>query len=240
MQHDHAMMSATEATGDLIGHLAPGLGLLLWAIVWLMDEHRRRHDRHGAQTPSALEPWRWVGMCKLLVAPIAIFAHLPTPDTWSDGSIAMAWQHAFMFAPIGLTGVVDLAARARRLPPRATFAACALARALAALLLLGHGNPPGVEKTAHQLLAIAFLTAAFGAALEALGAPPASRWLRMGGVLTAAIWMLVISWVLFLSGWDLADHVNVMWTVTLFSGSVTGSGILLALTALRTPAAASS
>ena len=236
MQHDHAMMSATEATGNLIGHLGPGLGLLFWAIVWLVDERRRGDVAHGQ---PVLEPWHWVAFCKLLVAPIAIFAHLPTPDTWRDGSKAMAWQHAFMFAPIGLTGVVDLAARARRLPPRATFAACAWALAIAALLLLGHGNPPGVEGTAHLLLAVAFLTAACGAALEALGAPSSSRWLRVGGVLAAAIWMLVISWVLFLSGWDLADHVNVMRTVTLFSASVIGTGIVLALTALRTPADAS-
>lgn len=236
MQHDHQMMSATEATGNFIGHFGPGLALLLWAIAWLIAERRHDGGRRGGQPPSHLEPWPWLGIAKLLVVPVAVFAHLPAPNTWSAGAIAMAWQHASMFAPIGLTGAVDLAARAQRLPARATFAVCAAALAVAALLLIGHGNPPGVEGTAHLLLAIAFLMAALGAALEALGAPPASRWLRMGGVLTAAIWMLVISWVLFLSGWDLADHVSVMWTFTLFSWCLMGAGILLVATALRTPA----
>jgi hypothetical protein len=227
MQHEHQMGLAP--TGNLLGHIGPGLGLLLWAIPWLMAATRRSDPSE----PHALEPAAWIGWLKLAAVPIGVFAHVPTPASWSTASVAMAWQHASMFLPFGLSGIVDLLVGVRRLDPRVSFGAGAVALAVAGLLFLGHGNPAGVEGTAHLLLGISFVIAAIGAALESGVYAALGKALRIGGVLTTATWFIVVGWLLYLSGWDLADHANVMWTFTLFSWCVVISATALVLTALR-------
>lgn len=219
MQHAHQM--GLEPTGNFLGHVGPGLALLVWGIPWLVATTRR--SRSGEQ--ASLETSPWIAWVKLAVVPIGVLAHVPAPPTWSSASIAMAWQHATMFVPFGLSGIVDLLVRARRLEPQASFGVCATALLVAGLLVLGHGNPPGVEGTAHLLLGISFVIGGVGAVLECTQYAPIGRSLRIGGVLTAATWLLVTAWLLYRSGWDLADHTNVMWTYTLFSWCVMVSAI---------------
>jgi hypothetical protein len=219
-------------TGNLPGHVLPGLLLLFWSLTWVIAI--RRDSGTARQRP--LERSRAIPFIKILVGPVGVVVHIP-PSTWSAMSKAMAWQHASMFVAFSLSGVVDLLVERGRLDVRASLIAFAGAMGIGALLLVGHENPGGLESTSHMLLALTFSCCAATAILELLQPSSMARWLRSGALLLAALWMLTTSWVLFLSGWELDDPSRRMWLFTLFAANtfIAATVLIWAAITRRTP-----
>jgi hypothetical protein len=223
MQHDH--MDMLQPTGNLIGHVGPGMAYLVWAAAWLIAFARDPGPVGVVQPIERHAVWSWL---KILALPVGVSAELPQ-RTWSAMSIAMSWQHISVYLPLALSGVVDLLARRGRLSPQATHGAYAVAFATGGLVMFGHGNPPGVEGRSHVLLAGTYLACALAGLLELAWPGPRARLLRAGTQFALGLWLVVIGWVLFLSGWDLADHARVMWVVTLYAWTVTAAAAVVAL-----------
>ncbi len=87
----------------------------------------------------------------------------------------------------------------------------------AGFLFWRHGAHAGVPGLAHTLLALLFLAAAAFAIAELWCPGRGLEWARQGSLLALGSWFIVIGWILFRSGWDLADPVREGWTYTLFS-----------------------
>ena len=212
-----------EPTGNLAGHVGPGLAYLLWAVVWLVLL-RRDPGPEGIVAP--LERVQLISWLKIVALPVGFVTEVP-PSSWSAMSIAMSWHHITMYLPVALSGVVDLLARRGRLSPHATHGAYALAFAVGAVVMFGHGNPAGVEGRAHFLLAVLYTACALAAMAELAWPGSHARRVHAGAQVALGLWWIEAGWMLFLSGWDLGDPARVMWVVTLFSVTLTLSATIL-------------
>jgi hypothetical protein len=218
----HDMM-AMEASGNLQGHVGPGLAYLLWACIWLVLL-RADPGPDGVVTP--LERVPLVSWAKIIALPIGFAFEVPR-STWSPMSFAMGWQHITIYVPVALSGVVDLFARRGRLSPHATHGAYALAFAIGAIVMFGHGNPVGVEGMAHLLLAVLYSSCALAALVRLAWPSGRTRLLHAAAQLALGLWYIVAGVVLFLSGWNLGDPTRVMWVVTLFALTLTTAAAVL-------------
>ncbi|MBI1808397.1 MAG: DUF716 domain-containing protein [Gemmatimonadetes bacterium] len=222
MQHE--TMDMHEVTGDLAGHVGPGIGFMVWAVVWMLALRRDA----GPSSPVPLESQRYMPATKMVFAVVAVLLHIP-PATWSAMSKAMAWQHMTMFVGYGLTGFVDLLARRGRVGPQATHAALLTAIVVNAVLFVGHGNLAGLEATSHRLLLCLLAATAASVALELLRPSSLARWLRAGTMFATGLWFATIGWVLYLSGWELDDPTREMTLYTLWGLTVfVAAGVTLA------------
>lgn len=219
----HEMMAhGAHATGDLPGHALPGLLLSAWALVW-MFRFRRTPETNDVEPIDSSQA---AGGFKIIVAIVALVAHIP-PDQWDAMAKAMAWQHMAMFIPFGLAGAVDILALRGKLDARATFAVHAFVFANIVVMLAGHGNPGGVEATAHRLLTYVLGVTALALLGETVQGSRHLRWIRSASVLASGLWFAVTGWILFVSGWELTDPANEMlvhvaWAATmLISVSIT-------------------
>jgi hypothetical protein len=230
---DHLSHAMAEASGTLPGHVLPGF-LFLFGGIWWAAEALFRRSR--GQVPDALEGSLVVPTIKLGALVIGGWFELPGSG-WSAMSQVMGWAHITIYMGFGLSGVVDLLRRSRRVSPAVTYAAFGGAALNAAFLLATHGNHVGVETTTHRLLAVAFAVAGAAALGEATGRARSLQWLRIGAVITLGAWWVAAGWLLFLSGWDLADPIRVLWLYPMFSWTaLTVSLLLVAAVAAVTPA----
>ncbi len=79
----------------------------------------------------------------------------------------------------------------------------------------------------HTLLALLFLVAAAFAVAELWCPGWGLEWARRGSLLALGSWFIVIAWILYRSGWDLADPIREGWTYTLFSWNAIAVTVLV-------------
>ena len=97
------------------------------------------------------------------------------------------------------------------------------------------GTPAGggVEGTIHAVLALVFFAVAALAIVEILKPSPGLAWGRIGAQILLGSWFIVGAWIIYRSGWDLADAVRRGWTYTVFSWTAAGASISHARGALH-------
>lgn len=205
-------MNLIEVGGTFPGHVLGGTVLFLWAIFWIGDA-LLVPQTGGA---SLFERTALVPLVKIVFAPVAIWFEIPGSG-WYPAHVMMGWQHITIYAVFGLSGVVDLLVRRGSLSPQAGNAAYAAAMLNAGFLFLGHGGHGGVPGLSHTLLALLFGAAATFPLVELWCPGRGLEWPRRGSLLALGSWLLVISWILFRSHWDLADPIREGWTYLLFS-----------------------
>lgn len=217
-QHD-MMSHETHVTGDLPGHLLPGLLLSGWALAWMFRFRRTS----GVNVVEHLESSQIAGVLKIVVAIVAVIAHIP-PERWDAMAKAMAWQHMAMFVPFGLAGIIDVLVLRRRLATRAAYAVHAFVFGNLIVMLAGHGNPAGVEATAHRLLTYVLGVGALALLAETVLESAQIYWIRAAAVLASGLWFAVTGWILYMSGWDVSEPANVMlahvaWSATMLTAA---------------------
>lgn len=205
-------MHTIEVMGTFLGHLLLGLFLAGWALIWLAEE------LFGSSRPSEAPLERGPILPALKVTLPLIVAWFELPNSgWPPAHALLGWQHITMYVAFALTGVVDFLVRGGRLPWHAGHVAYAAALLNAGILFLGHGAHGGVPGVAHTLLAILFVAAAGLAVMERARHGVGLEWYRFVSLLALGAWLMTISWVLYRSGWDMADPVREGWTYLLFS-----------------------
>ena len=216
-------MDMTNPTGSFIGHWLPGLAFVIWCLWWLGQAVRAR----GVRAPGApIEAGTIAPTVKILILFIAGYIEMPNPG-WSLASTAMGFHHISIYMGIAMSGVVDILARKGVLSARATYLAFVGAVWIGWLIFVGHGNHAGVESTAHLLLAWTFFGLGLITLAEVTHDDWGLEWLRIGGIMALGSWLIVISWMLFQSGWNLADparvglvYVAYVWTALLAAALV--------------------
>lgn len=227
MVHDEAMAVA----GTFWGHALPGTLFILWAVYWIGQAFAGRDAPRGAAT---LESGLVLPIVKIVLTVVGIVIEIPG-EGWYPQDVMMNWQHVTMYSVFGLTGVVDLLARRGLVSAGATYVGYAAAMANAGFLFWGHSSHGGVEGTIHAVLALVFFAVAALAIVEILKPSPGLAWGRIGVQILLGSWFIVGAWIIYRSGWDLADPVRQGWTYTVFSWTAAGAAIvtLAALFAAR-------
>lgn len=216
----HISTTHVEAVaGTFWGHGLPGSLLLAWAVYWMGVAVFRGTAAWGGRMlePSALLP-----VVKIALGSLGVWIEIPGRG-WYPMDVMMNWQHVTMYTVFGLSGVVDLMARAGRFSPQSTFVAYAAAMANAGFLFWGHSSHGGVEGTVHSFLALVFFAAAAVALVETVRPSAGLAWGRIGTQILLGTWFLVGAWIIFRSGWDLSDAIRQGWTYTIFSWSAVGA-----------------
>jgi len=220
-------MHTIEVTGTLTGHALIGTFLSVWGLLWLVGDVRNGGRGHGVPLERGrVLPWLKV------VLPLGV-AWFEVPNSgWVPSHALQGWQHITMYSAFALSGAVDLLVLRGRLGWRAGYVAFAGAVLNAGVLFLGHGGHGGVPGAAHVLLAILFLGSAAVALLElALPTSGVERF-RIAALISTGAWLLTISWILYLSGWDMAEPLRVGYTYLLFSLNGIAVGIVLLVAGL--------
>lgn len=211
-------MTHVEAVaGTFGGHALPGSLFILWALYWIGQAIARGGEAPGQQT---LETGLVLPVTKLVLATVGIWIEIPGQG-WYPQDVMMNWQHVTMYSVFGLSGGVDLLARRGLLSWQATYVAYAGAMANAGFLFWGHSSHGGVEGLIHAVLALVFFAVAALALFEALHPGEGVRWGRIAVQLVLGSWFIVGAWIIYISGWDLADPVREGWTYMAFSWTAT-------------------
>ena len=220
-------MHAIEVTGTLTGHALIGAFLTGWALLWLVEDVMG--VRRGVGVPleaGSVMPWLKV------VLPLGVSWFEVPNSGWVPAHALQGWQHITMYAAFALGGGVDLLVRRGRLGWRASYVAYGAALLNAGILFIAHGAHGGVPGAAHILLAILFLGAAAVAFLELAFPEGGVERYRIASLLATGGWLLTISWILYLSGWEMSDPLRVGYTYLLFSLNGIGVGVILLVAAL--------
>lgn len=191
-------------SGTFIGHLAPGIVFTLWGLWWLWELVSSGQPR---QPGEPVERTLFPTALKILAVLIALPLEMPNAG-WRPMDWVMGWHHITGYLGFGLSGIVDLLARRGLLSARATYLALAGAAFNGAILFYGHGNAPGVEGSAHTILMMMFFAVGIFCILETAAPSWRLEWFRIGSMIALGAWLSITSWILFRSGWDLADHVR--------------------------------
>lgn len=215
------MQHHVVVTGTFAGHVLPGSLFVLWALLWLAEAARLP----APEGDAALERSSLLPTLKVVLPLVGVWLEMPNRG-WFPEDAMMAWQHIAMYLAFVLSGIVDLLVARGRLSFRAGYAAYAAALLNAGLLFWGHGRHGGVPGVAHSLLSIAFFAAAFFPLVELVRPSWGASWFRFGSLLALGSWFLVIAWILYRSGWDMADPVREGWTYLLFSGTAMAAGVV--------------
>lgn len=189
-------------SGTFIGHLSPGIVFTLWGLWWLWEALSSGRP-HSANEP--VERTLFPPIMKLLAVAVALPLELPNAG-WRPMDWVMGWHHITGYIGFGLSGLVDLAARRGLVSARATYFALAGAALNGAILFYGHGNSPGVEGSAHNILMMMFFAVAAFTLLDVIAPSWTLSWFRIGSMIGLGAWLSIIAWILFQSGWDLHDH----------------------------------
>jgi hypothetical protein len=190
------------ASGSFVGHLAPGIVFTLWGLWWLLELVGSGRPRElGEPLERTLVPTA----LKLLAVAVALPLELPNAG-WRPMDWVMGWHHITGYLGFGLSGVIDLLARRGLVSARATYLALAGAAFNGAVLFYGHGNAPGVEGSAHNILMMMFFAVGVFSILETAAPSWRFEWFRIGSMIALGAWLSITAWILFQSGWDLADH----------------------------------
>lgn len=212
--------------GTYSGHILPGLGLAVLALVWVVQDLRRTSgvDRNDPIQRGLLVPW-----FKIVLTSIGIWLEIPGRG-WYPMDIVMGWQHATIHAAILLSGITDLLYRAGHLQARATFTAFGGAMLVGAAIFAGHGNHDGMSSVAHGLLALSFAVTGVLTLAEA-AAGPALRRLRQAALLATGSWLAVIGWIIFGSGWDPTAMTSAGWVWLAFCWNAMVVGVFFGIVA---------
>lgn len=225
------MMHTEAVAGTFWGHALPGSLFIVWALYWIGQAIAR-----GGRPPAgrALESGAVLPVVKIVLTAVGVWIEIPG-DGWYPQDVMMNWQHVTMYSVFGLSGVVDLLARRGLLSDQATYTAYAAAMANAGFLFWGHSSHGGVEGIIHAVLALVFFTVAALAVVEILRPSQGTAWGRIGAQLLLGGWFIVGAWIIYRSGWNLADPVREGWTYTVFSwtAAVASVATLAALLAAR-------
>lgn len=216
-------------SGTFVGHLVPGIAFMIWGLWWLwelsMKGAPRRPDEPVERTlfPPAL---------KIAAVIVAVPLELPNAG-WRPMDWVMGWHHITGYLGFGLSGLVDLAARRGLLDYRATYFALAGAAFNGAILFYGHGNAPGVEGAAHNILMIMFFAVGIFGILEIAAPSWGLEWFRIGSMIVLGGWLALTAWMLFRSGWDLQSHAREGHVWLRFSWLVMAVATLTTLASIR-------
>jgi hypothetical protein len=196
------MEMMTDPSGTFVGHLIPGIVFTLWGLFWLWELVGSGRAREaGEPVERTLIP----PSVKILAVLIALPLELPNAG-WRPMDWVMGWHHITGYLAFGLSGLVDLAARRGYLSYRATYLALAGASFLGAILFYGHGNAPGVEGASHSILIMMFFAVGIFSILEIAAPSWRLEWFRIASMIGLGAWLSITAWILFRSGWDMADH----------------------------------
>lgn len=227
-------MIHTEAVaGTFWGHALPGSLFILWALYWVGQAVVRGE---GTSPGRALESGSVLPVVKVVLTAVGVWIEIPG-EGWYPQDVMMNWQHVTMYSVFGLSGIVDLLARRGLVSAQATYVAYAAAMANAGFLFWGHSSHGGVEGIIHAVLALVFFGVAVLAVVEILRPSDGMAWGRIGAQLLLGAWFIVGGWIIYRSGWNLADPVREGWTYTIFSWTAAAASIAT-LVALFTARAA--
>lgn len=210
------MQHGAMPSGTFIGHLLPGIAFVIWGAFWLLENARAGAPR---QPGTPVERTLFPPVVKMLLVPAAVFLEMPNSG-WEPMDAVMGWHHATGYIGFGLSGLVDVLARRGVLGSRATYLALGAASLNAAVLFYGHGNSPGVESVVHGLLMLTFASVGVFALLEVVAPSWRFEWFRIGAMLSVGTWLIASAWILFRSGWDMADHARQGWVYVSYSWMV--------------------
>src|SRR5690606_5482685 len=214
-------------SGTFVGHLLPGIAFMIWGVWWLFELLRDGPAEADAPVERSLFP----PVVKMLLLPAAVWLEMPNSG-WEPMDAVMGWHHATGYVGFGLSGVVDILARRGMLSARATYLALAAATLNAAVLFYGHGNSAGVEAVMHDFLMLTFMAVGVFALLEIAAPSWPFQWFRAGSMLALGGWLTLTAWILFRSGWDLADHVREGWAYVSYSWLVMAVATLVTMVSL--------
>lgn len=189
-------------SGTFVGHLVPGVVFTLWGLWWLWEIAVRGPARRPHEP---VERTLFPPGLKIIAFVVALPLELPNAG-WEPMDWVMGWHHITGYLGFALCGLVDLAARKGWLSHRATYFALAGAAFNGAILFYGHGNAPGVEGSAHNILMMLFFAVGIFALLEVAAPSWPLEWFRIGSMIALGLWLSLTAWMLFRSGWDLQDH----------------------------------
>ena len=144
------MTHADAVSATFVGHVLPGSMFIVWALYWALQTILGAGDR---ATPQSLESNVAFPVVKVVFAFVGVITEIPG-EGWYPQDVMTSWEHVTMYTAFGLTGVVDLLALRRLLPPGWTFAAYAAAVANGGFLFWGHSSHGGVEGLVHAILAL--------------------------------------------------------------------------------------
>lgn len=221
MDQTHAM-HAEAVAGTFGGHALPGSLFIVWALYWIGQSVARG----GAAAPGrTLESGVVLPIVKVVLTAVGVWIEIPGQG-WYPQDVMMNWQHVTMYSVFGLSGAVDLLARRGLLSAQATYATYAAAMTNAGFLFWGHSSHGGVEGIVHAVLALVFFAVAALALVELVRPSPGLAWGRVGTQIALGSWFIVGAWIIYRSGWDLADPVREGWTYIMFSWTATGAAVL--------------
>ncbi len=229
IQHDmgqHGMgMDAAQmmagGSGTYFGHWGPGLGIFALALFWLWFD--RGAVRRGADQP--IQTGWLVPLAKIGISSFGLYMELPG-RTWYPMDFMMGWQHMTVHAAIIGSGVVDILHMRGRLPARTTYMGIAVMLFAGTAIFLGHHNHDGMSDTAHFLLAVTFGVAGVLTLVEGWNPGLPVRSIRRIAVATVGVWLIVIAWIIFRSGWDPESPLSEGWVWTLYAWSWMGTAAL--------------
>ena len=205
-------MRAVEVTGTFAGHLYFGVLFTVWGLVWLVEAAASP----PAGSPRPFERGVVLPSMKLVFPLVAIWFEIPNRG-WQPMNYMMGWAHIAAYLPFAFTGAVDLLARRGAMPARAGYIAYALAMLNAAFVFWSHDHGGGVPHAAHNLLEVGLLTAGALAIFDLVRPSSGSGWFRRGTLFGLGTWLLIVTWVLYRSGWEMADPLREAWVYVLFS-----------------------
>lgn len=214
--------------GTYVGHILPGIALVVLALAWVADDLRRPAARPG-DGPRPLHDGVLVPWFKIVATSLGIWLEIPGRE-WYPMDIVMGWQHATVHLAILLSGITDLLHRSGRLPARATYLAFGGALMVGGAIFVGHGNHDGMSTVAHLLLGFLFLLSGLLVVLQAWVGPSLRR-LGQGALLATGSWLTVIGWILFRSGWDPAAMTSTGWVWMAFCWNAMAAAVVFGVLA---------
>lgn len=205
-------IQTTAATGTFAGHLYFGILLTAWALVWIGEAL----SSPSSDVDAPLERGRALPVLKMILPLVGAWFEIPNRG-WPPAAFMMGWAHIAAYVPFALTGVVDLLANRHVVPVRAGYIAYTMVMLNAAFVFWAHDDHGGVPGSAHTLLVMLLVGTAAFSLYEVARPGPTAAWFRRGSLLTLGTFLLIMTWMLYRSGWDMMDPVRVGWTYALFS-----------------------
>ncbi|GLC44826.1 hypothetical protein PLESTB_001209800 [Pleodorina starrii] len=179
--------------GSWIGHIAPGVVMMVWGLHWLQGAFRNyfnslRHKGQEFHAQTTYTLWRFPatseGVCKAFLPMVAVsvelyFAHrggwrtmICPAGTTREGHFYGPhfgnWQHAAMYPAFILAGFVDLLGHEVELPPGTQQAFLFLAFFCEALLMGLHKKHTPLDIAVHSVLFYAMSATAVMILAEAI------------------------------------------------------------------------